>query len=82
MHFFDILNTVSKIEPAGSPCPSRVPLPRILGGAGAAGPLLNCASCTNGRWAVTECGWRECGRCECGKGGGCLAVTELCIAHK
>ena len=31
--------------------------------AGAAWPLLNCARCTNGCWAVTECGWRGCGRC-------------------
>ena len=29
LHFFDILNRVSKIEPAGSPCPSRVPRVRL-----------------------------------------------------
>lgn len=37
MHFFDILNTVSKIAPAGSPCPSRVPRVRTLGGLGPLG---------------------------------------------
>lgn len=75
MHFFDILNTMSKIAPAGSPRPSRVQLSRILRGAGAAWPLLNCAPCTNGCLAVTECGGGESdngsdGRSECGSGGG------------
>ena len=40
MHFFDILNRLSKIEQAGSPLPSRVPRPRILR--------------VRGGWAVTE----------------------------
>ena len=43
----------------------------------AAWPLLNAAGAGGGGDGGSECGW-----CECGSGGGGLAVTELCVVHK